>query len=359
MPSKQYRQWCTTIYPPSTEFLNDYIALIPPSLRSSQETAKSPHPACIDLLDLAKRQNLADPPTDTRIQQREARLLLFQKMIRFWISGLEHCPTTNRIHLQCYFETLEKMTITGVKSFLFQLFNIHPHFEAKSPNSTPQQCVDYSLKDDTLILEYGVMAQASQKVMKESEQVTQMILSGASLKKIAQAHPEYYMRCSRGIKELKSILSAEEDYDVPRDFRSQVKVYIGPTGCGKSHYAKHEDKATWTHSGDRWFDGYQGQEVVLFDDFEGIKSGIPYRKLLQLTDCYSHQVPVKNSFANWRPRVIIFTTNVEPSSWYPDEADTSHLLRRIATQIRFHPGEYGRMTYEKGVPLDWFTNPPQ
>lgn len=137
------------------------------------------------------------------------------------------------------------------------------------------------------------------------------------------------MRHHRGIERLLAVLN-----DEPRDFVTEVKVYIGPTGTGKSRKAHDEDKITWTHHGDRWFDGYENQESVLFDDFEGIKSGVPFRKLLQLTDRYPLKVPVKGGFVNWRPRLIIFTTNVEPDAWYPEE-DIAPLRRRITSITRF------------------------
>lgn len=119
-----------------------------------------------------------------------------------------------------------------------------------------------------------------------------------------------------------------------RQWKSHVRVYYGSTGTGKTRRAIEEDKVEWTHGGDRWFDGYDQQERVLFDDFDGVKSGITYRKLLQLLDRYPLQVPIKGGFVEWCPRVIVITTNIPPDRWYPDE-DYSPLQRRIDDFINF------------------------
>lgn len=217
-----------------------------------------------------------------------------------------------------------------MRKFLDQL-GIKAHLTIS--DGTPTQNVLYCTKDNHDLLTYGTLSTVSQAKKKTAECVSEMIKNGAPLKRVAEEHPEYYMRSHRGIAALYAILKAPDDHDVPRDFKTEVRVYIGPTGTGKSREAHEKDQIQWTHPGDRWFDGYQGQERVLFDDFEGVTSGITYRKLLQITDRYPNPVPVKGGFANWRPRLIIFTTNVHPSKWYPDQ-DWPTIQRRI-DEIRF------------------------
>lgn len=198
-------------------------------------------------------------------------------------------------------------------------------------NGTSLHNIEYCSKDDNDVLVFGEPA-GNGGGRKDSEAAAELVKEGASLKRIAEELPMYYIHAHRGIKALKDTLEGNTD---PRDFKSQVKVYFGATGTGKSRKAHEEDQITWTHGGDRWFDGYQGQEVVLFDDFAGVTSGITFRKLLQLTDRYPLTVPIKGGFVNWRPRVIIFTTNLHPREWFPLE-DYSPLERRIDELIEFH-----------------------
>lgn len=218
-----------------------------------------------------------------------------------------------------------------MKALLAQI-QFPPGTHLAMSNGTSPQNIEYCSKDNNDVLVYGETATTGGPSGKKSELAAAMIKDGASIKRVAEEMPDYFIHAYRGIKALKDALFS---CDEPRDFKSFVKVYFGATGTGKSRKAHDEDSIQWTHGGDRWFDGYQGQEVVLFDDFAGVSSGITFRKLLQLTDRYPLTVPVKGGFTNWRPRTIIFTTNVYPDQWYPGE-DYSPLKRRIDELIQFH-----------------------
>lgn len=122
-----------------------------------------------------------------------------------------------------------------------------------------------------------------------------------------------------------------------RCWKTIVIVLIGPTGVGKTRFVfdQPDDRElyVWNYSGrDVWFDGYYGQDRVLFDDFDW--GQIPYRMMLRLLDRYPCKVPVKGSWAEWKPRKVYITSNREIDAWYPNE-DTSHLKRRVTSVIRF------------------------
>lgn len=103
----------------------------------------------------------------------------------------------------------------------------------------------------------------------------------------------------------------------------QVIVLYGPTGTGKSHSVRQclidglikdlYPVPIPSASGTRWFDYYCGDETVLFDDFRG---DLKLQYLLNLTDRYPFQVPVKGGHTTWTPRRIVFTTNRNPVDWY-------------------------------------------
>lgn len=251
--------------------------------------------------------------------------LLERKLISYLIYGLE-IGKEGTPHLQMYFELPKKKTLRGLKAALLNesasLNSLHLEISKGDLSSNQEYC-----KKDGQWFQFGTpMTNGTKRSILE---VSEAIKNGASLKTIATDFTDHFIRYPRGIEKAIELLNND-----PRDFKSYVKVYIGATGTGKSRKAHEDDKITWTHHGDRWFDGYQGQESVLFDDFDGIKSGIPFRKLLQITDRYPLSVPYKGGFANWRPRVIVFTTNVEPDQWYPGE-DFAPLSRRIDEIVRF------------------------
>lgn len=196
---------------------------------------------------------------------------------------------------------------------------------------TQEQNLSYISKESPPTIVGQPMKSGSRKdIAMVATLITGTASSPVKLAFIARTYPETFIRHHRGIERLMAVLN-----DEPRKWVTEVKVYIGPTETGKSRKAHDEDKIQWTHHGDRWFDLYEGQDRVLFDDFEGVKSGVPYRKLLQLLDRYPLYVPVKGGFVNWRPKLVVITTNVEPSEWYPDQTDITPLTRRITSVTRF------------------------
>lgn len=76
-----------------------------------------------------------------------------------------------------------------------------------------------------------------------------------------------------------------------RTWRTQGYWIYGPTGVGKSHWARAQsrDDHYWLPTNDRgWWDQYTGQEVVIIDDFRG---EIKFSELLRLMDEYPMTVP--------------------------------------------------------------------
>jgi len=115
-------------------------------------------------------------------------------------------------------------------------------------------------------------------------------------------------------------------------------VYCGAAGTGKSRlaYEQFPDLYELPIGKDLWFDGYQGQETVLFDDFDG---QYPLSQLLKLFDnYYIRQVPIKGGFVWFNPKRIIITSNYNPQDWYDYTNRTRQamgLRRRIITLINF------------------------
>lgn len=81
-----------------------------------------------------------------------------------------------------------------------------------------------------------------------------------------------------------------------------------------------------------WFDGYDGQKAVLFDE---MGPGVMHWNMLKrLLDRYPMQVPVKGGSVHWNPEVIILTSNCWLELWYQDAKgmnpmDYAALERRV------------------------------
>lgn len=110
-----------------------------------------------------------------------------------------------------------------------------------------------------------------------------------------------------------------------------VFTYWGATGTGKSHRA-------WAEAGmdaypkdprTKFWDGYNGHQNVVIDEFRG---GIDISHMLRWLDKYPVVVEVKGSATVLKATSIWITSNLDPRLWYPDidEETKKALLRRLS-----------------------------
>lgn len=190
--------------------------------------------------------------------------------------------------------------------------------------STNVSAITYCSKDNKFCGYGDPSTNKSEKGRRNDlEQAQQDIRDGMSIYDFADKHFSTYIRYQRGIRSyFNEIVHAE-----PRNFKSNVTVYWGPTGLGKTRKALHEaGSSVWFYGSDGWFDGYCGQESVIFDDFGGHEFKLTY--LLKLLDRYPMHVRVKGSFVNWRPRRIFITSNTDPRLWYMASPHHQEALKR-------------------------------
>lgn len=220
-------------------------------------------------------------------------------------------------HLQGFVTFAARKTLNSAKTLISQRAHLEP------AKGTPKQAATYCKKDGDFE-EFGVVT-GGQGRRSDLSQVAEKIKAGTNIRTLADEHPEAILRYGSGINRLRLF------YRPTREAPPQIWVFWGPTGVGKTRRVWQFTAATemWQHPGDRWFDGYDQQPAVLFDDFDGSYFKLSY--LLKLLDRYPFQVPVKNGFTWWCPKTIYITSNIEPKDWYPS-AHNDHkqaLLRRL------------------------------
>jgi hypothetical protein len=120
-----------------------------------------------------------------------------------------------------------------------------------------------------------------------------------------------------------------------REWKTEVLWFYGPTGTGKSRRAFEMTDEPYVHnmSSGKWFDGYEGQDDVIFDDMR--KDTFKFHELLRLFDRYHMKVEVKGASVNWCPKRIIVTTCFKPEQMYETREDLQQLMRRIEQVVHF------------------------
>lgn len=222
-------------------------------------------------------------------------------------------------HYQGYVEFNNSLAFDTVRVML-----LHGHIEAR--RGTSQEASQYCQKDGEF-LSWGEMSKQGNRT--DIEVVANMVKEYNSIRVIAMEYPVQYIKFHKGILGLQSAL-IEARTNVP-----EVRVYYGPTGCGKSYNARVwlPNAYVWHPQQGQWFDGYRGESEVIFEEFRG---QIPFGMLLSLLDRYDCKVQYKGGVCEFAATKIAFTSPVSAYQWYSlldDNDRMDQLIRRISDMI--------------------------
>jgi hypothetical protein len=223
-------------------------------------------------------------------------------------------------HLQGYVELRTRKRMSTVKNVLFR----RGHYEVR--RGSPTQASEYCQKDG-LYIEWGERSSGRRGERTDLLTIKHKLDQGCSMRKIADEHFAQWLIHRKGLGEY---LSLKQDR---RTWKSEVFIYWGAAGTGKTRKVFDEEKDLWVAPDNQlqWFNGYSGQEAVLFDDF----TFLPAKKLdfwLKMCDRYAMDVPTKGGYVNWIPKRIYFTSNVDWRDW-PTEAISDESKRAIERRI--------------------------
>lgn len=274
----------------------------------------------------------------------DIQTVLTCKHFKYVIIGKEIAPSTGTPHLQGYAELIKSMRFNALKK-LFPTM----HFEARYSSQT--QAINYCKKDGDWT-ESGQTNRPGDRT--DLRKQRDMIKAGVRLTELVEDQDLSPNQC-KSIKEYYTLFEPARDRDTPM----LVYWYYGPTGSGKS-------KQAWDLYGDdmyvkdcnsKWWDGYDGQETILFDDIR--PNSFSFNWLLNITDRYPLRVEVKGGYRQFRSKRIIFTCPLSPNEFCYKMLnvaevgeDINQLLRRITDVMRFDC-----LTPPKTVKLQSKTNP--
>lgn len=203
---------------------------------------------------------------------------------------------------------------------------------------SPASSLAYCTKQDSTAFVYGETPEPGKR--NDLSQVVQRIHDGESLKDLAvdEMGGMAIVKFHRGLTVLRSMVRKGRNPNRP-----PCVIWVhGPTGVGKTKtvfstalkYTKDNIDDIWMSCGSlQWFDGYDGQSIVIFDDIRS-KDVSSFSFLLRITDRYPIRVPFKGGFVEWSPKLIFFTCPHSPSECFATRnvhkpEDIRQLLRRI------------------------------
>lgn len=238
----------------------------------------------------------------------------------FFIIGYEvgKCGTP---HLQGYLHFNSCMRFTTLHKRL-------PRAHLEVAKGSYQQNLAYCSKDgdfDTS-LDYALRAHhqpPQQGKRSDMTDIATMIFQKKSALEIMEEHPGSYIRYQRSIKEAISMVMPE------RTIRPHVGWIYGPTGSGKTYYAKTYDPPCYFKNGTKWWEGYHQQKTIIIDDFNS--SNWDFRDLLRLLDENVYQGEIKGGHVQVNSPNIFITCDRPPHEVFKKltKHELSQLLRRL------------------------------
>lgn len=228
-------------------------------------------------------------------------------------------------HLQGYFELRRRPSFSTIKAAFPSV-----HFEPR--RGTAQQASDYCRKEDDSAWEHGQLSSPGRRsdLLALVEDARDLSISNAEL---FERHPVPMLKYRKHVMNMRIDLRRATTGFEP----VEVLVFWGAAGTGKTRRAFEIDPNLYMLSygsghSQIWFDGYEGQDTILFDDFYG--GAIKYGFLLKLLDGYKFDVPIKGGFTRKLWKRVIITSNANPRDWYPDGLSPA-LRRRIKEIVHF------------------------
>lgn len=216
-------------------------------------------------------------------------------------------------HIQGFIHMKNAMTFSAVKKMLGTQ---RVHIEAAK--GTDYEAWTYCMKDvegkgASIVCMRGDEPSIEGE-LSDWEKIAQMVKDGASNLEIIAKYPSIAIRCQSALEKYR--LEWDRQNAGWRDL--EVTFITGPTGCGKTRtvmetfgYNNVFRVQTYGHTG--MFDNYNGQDVLVFEEFRG---KVPIEQMLNFLDGYPCELPARYANKLAKFTKVFMLTNIQFDEMY-------------------------------------------
>lgn len=226
-------------------------------------------------------------------------------------------------HLQCYIVGKRRISLATMCKW----FGVGTGNSYAIAKGNPEQNRIYCSKDGKFV-EFGelpcAVGEAGGLATKKMwDTVKQNAING----QLDVIDSKIYVTHYRNLKQIKF-----DNAKPPASLQSPCGEWIfGKSGVGKSRTARLENPVHYVKPMNKWWDNYNGEDVVLIEDFSP-SFGQSMEYFMKIwPDCYPFPAEIKNHITMIRPKKIIVTSQYHPNQIWKDEA-LEAILRRFTVR---------------------------
>jgi len=248
---------------------------------------------------------------------------VFTNKMKWLCFGTEVCPTTGKHHYQgvVYWHNA-CWTYAVRKRWKCKVFACNGDVDDN----------EIYCKKDNQWKEFG--EKPKQGFRSDLIDIRDKIIAGTTVDEITMENPMLYHQYGRTLEKIEDIVQR----DKIRTEMTTCDWYYGKTGCNKSRtaYANFTVKTHYNYPYDGgWWDGYKGQDTVIFDEFRG---QLAYNELLRLIDIHPNYACRRRGREpiNFTSKHVIITSALHPKDIYFN-LSSSDSLDQLYRRIRLIP----------------------
>jgi len=244
--------------------------------------------------------------------------------VKFLAYGKEIAPSTGKKHHQCYlyFKHSRAWGKLALKRIGGWWGETHNFVDAQRGNVDANEL--YCQKEGELV-KLGTEPKQGQRG-DINDTCAEIMKGNVTVDDIAIESPMHYHQYGRTFEKIQTIYLRTKW----RTWRTEGIWYFGNTQCGKSHqmYKDYHPKTHFIKNlNEKWWDGYQGQEIICINEFKG---QITYGELMDLVDKWAKNVSSRHrENVPFLAKKVIIASITRVEECYYNRTDFSEFYERF------------------------------